>query len=159
MSQWIDYEPYKDRSVAEFRAKREMAGLSTYDVAQELGVAMNTVKRWESPRYFPPSPAAWRFIDRAYEQHRKRVAELVDKAIEQFDEETEKPIIIGWSRNGKNTTGAQVGEANATAQGVAESLMSMGYPVRIVWADPDDDLAQIESTSAYYRTVDPDSGL
>ena len=159
MARWIDYEPYKDRSVAEFRAKREMSGLSTYDVAQELNVAVNTVKRWENPNYFPPSPAAWRFIDRAYEKHRKHVAELVDKAIDSFDEKTEEPIAIGWTRNGKNAKGAQVGEANATAQAVAESLISMGYPVRFVWSDPDDDLAQTESTSSFYRTIDPGSGL
>ena len=67
MARWIDYAPYADRSVAEFRAKRELCGLSLYDVADELGVAMNTVKRWENPNYFPPSPAAWRYIDRMYD--------------------------------------------------------------------------------------------
>lgn len=150
MAQWTDYEPYKDRSVAEFRAKREMSGLSTYDVAHELGVAVNTVKRWENPHYFPPSPAAWRFIDRAYEQHKKKVSEIIDKAIEEFDENDEKPIVIGWYRNGK-LTGRDVGESNAISQAVAESLISLGYPIRIVWADPEDDLEQIEAISSFYH--------
>ena len=154
MARWTDYEPYKDRSVAEFRAKREMCGLSTYDVAQEMGVAVNTVKRWESPRYFPPSPAAWRFIDREYEKHKKLVSVLMDKCIEEFDEEANEPIVIGWNRNGK-LQGREVGERNAVSQALAESLITMGYPIRIVWADPDDDAAQNEAISDFYRFADP----
>ena len=98
MSRWIDYEPYADRSVAEFRAKRELCGLSLYDVAQELGVALNTVKRWENPNYFPPSPHAWRYIDRQYDEYCDRVENALQNAID--TRVGGQPIVVLWHRNG-----------------------------------------------------------
>jgi transcriptional regulator with XRE-family HTH domain len=154
MAQWIDYEPYADRSVAEFRAKREMCGISLYDVAGELGVAVNTVKRWENPNYFPPSPAAWRFIDRAYDRHCDNVADALQDAID--SREPDKPITVLWWRNGMSgVNDAQVGMHNAVSRAVAESLMTLGYEVTFRWSDPDAEEAQREATSSFYRRSDP----
>jgi len=154
MARWIDYEPYADRSVAEFRAKRELCGLSLYDVADELGVAVNTVKRWENPNYFPPSPAAWRFIDREYDKHCDAVEEALQKALATAGE---GPVIVTWHRNGmRGVTDAQVGMRNAVAKAVAESLMTLGREVKFMWSDPDAEDAQREATSSFYRRTDPD---
>lgn len=153
MARWVDYEPYADRSVAEFRAKREMCGLSLYDVAGELGVAVNTVKRWENPNYFPPSPAAWRFIDREYYKHCDRVEDAIASAIEASA--SGQPIVIPWHRNGmRGVTDMQVGVNNAVSRAVAESLMTLGYEVTFRWSDPDAEEAQREATSSFYRKVD-----
>lgn len=150
MARWIDYEPYADRSVAEFRAKRELCGLSLYDVAEELGVAVNTVKRWENPNYFPPSPAAWRFIDREYDKHCDRVADALQAAID--NREKDKPITVLWHRNGmRGISDMQVGMSNAVSKAVAESLMTLGYDVTFRWSDPDADEAQRQATSDFYR--------
>lgn len=154
MSRWIDYEPYADRSVAEFRAKRELCGLSLYDVAQELGVAMNTVKRWENPNYFPPSPAAWRFIDREYGKHCDQVEDALTKALASAKDG--EPVVVLWHRNGmRGVSDMEVGVNNAVSKAVAESLMTLGRDVTFMWSDPDAEDAQRESTSSYYRRTDP----
>ena len=154
MARWIDYEPYADRSVAEFRAKREMCGLSLYAVAQELGVAVNTVKRWENPNYFPPSPAAWRYIDREYADHCDTVEDALQDAL--ATREDGKPIVVAWHRNNmRGVSDEQVGMHNATSRAVAESLMTLGYEVTFRWSDPSAEVAQREATSAFYRRSDP----
>lgn len=158
MARWIDYEPYADRSVAEFRAKRELCGLSLYDVADELQVAVNTVKRWENPNYFPPSPAAWRFIDREYDKHCDAVEEALQKAVD--SRVKDEPVIVPWHRNGmRGVTDAQVGTSNAVSRAVAESLMTIGYDVAFRWSDPDAEEAQREATSAFYRRGDHDAAI
>jgi len=152
MARWIDYEPYADRSVAEFRAKRELCGLSLYDVADELGVAVNTVKRWENPNYFPPSPEAWRYIDRQYDKHCDEVEEALQQALASAGDE---PVIVTWHRNGmRGVSDAQVGWNNAIAKAVAESLITLGRDVTFRWSDPDAEDAQREATSSFYRKVD-----
>ena len=154
MSRWIDYEPYANRSVAEFRARRELCGLSLYDVAQELGVALNTVKRWENPNYFPPSPAAWRFIDRQFDNYCDRVENALQDAI---DHRTEgQPIVVHWHRHGmRGISEMQVGMNNAVSKAVAESLITLGYDVTFRWSDPEAEDAQREATSSFYRKTDP----
>lgn len=155
MARWIDYAPYADRSVAEFRAKREMSGLSLYDVARELGVAVNTVKRWENPNYFPPSPEAWMYIDRAYDRHRERVETEMQYAVDEASSGGQ--IVVPWHRNNMSgVSDMQVGMANAVSRAVAESLATMGYEVTFRWSDPDADEAQRDATSAFYRKFDPD---
>lgn len=156
MARWIDYEPYKDRSVAEFRAKRELCGISLYDVADELGVAVNTVKRWENPNYFPPSPTAWRYIDREYDRHCDAVEDALQAAVESSVKG--QPIVVPWHRNGmRGVSDAQVGKHNAVSKAVAESLLTMGYDVTFRWSDPEAEEAQRESTSSFYRRVDPEA--
>jgi len=153
MARWIDYEPYADRSVAEFRAKRELCGISLYDVADELGVAANTVKRWENPNYFPPSPAAWRYIDRQYDRHCDDVEDALQQAIESRVEG--QPIVVPWWRNGMSgVSDREVGRHNAVSRAVAESLMTIGYDVTFLWSDPDAEEAQKQATSDFYRKVD-----
>ena len=155
MSRWVDYEPYANRSVAEFRAKREICGISLYDIAKELGVAVNTVKRWENPNYFPPSPAAWRYIDRQYKKHRSLVADAIRNALDSRVEE--QPIVIPWCRNGMHgISDMEVGITNAVWRAAAQSLMAFGYEVTFRWSDPDAEEAQREATSSFYRKTDPD---
>ena len=150
MARWIDYEPYANRSVAEFRAKRELCRLSLYDVADELGVAVNTVKRWENPNYFPPSPAAWEFIDKEYDRHCDRVEAALQAAIDSRVDG--QPIIVRWHRNGmRGVSDKQVGMSNAVSKAVAESLMTIGYDVTFRWSDPDAERKQREATSDFYR--------
>lgn len=152
MSRWTDYEPYADRSVAEFRAEREMCGLSLYDVAKELGVAVNTVKRWENPNYFPPSPEAWRYIDREFARHCDEVEAALRDALAGGD----GTVTVPWHRNGMSgVSDRQVGVSNAVSRAVAESLMTLGRDVAFEWSDPEAEEAQREATSSFYRRTDP----
>lgn len=156
MARWIDYEPFADRSVAEFRAKREMCGLSLYDVAEELGVAVNTVKRWENPNYFPPSPAAWRYIDREYDKHCDAVEDALREAMD--NRVDGQPIVVLWYRNGmRGVSDREVGMLNAVSRAVAESLMTLGKEVTFMWSDPAAEEAQREATSTFYRKIDRES--
>ncbi len=154
MSRWIDYKPYAGRSVAEFRAMREMCGLSVYDVAKELDVAVNTVKRWENPNYFPPSPEAWRFIDREYNKHCDQVEDALERALAT---PTGEQIVVTWTRNGMN--GARdraVNMKNAVSRALAESLMTLGRDVTFRWEDPAAEDAQREAMTDFYRRSDPE---
>lgn len=150
MTRWIDYKPYANRSVAEFRAMREMCGISLYDIAHELGVAVNTVKRWENPNYFPPSPEAWLYIDREYDKHCDRVADALQHALATRVEG--QPIDVPWHRNNMSgVSDQQVGMSNAVSRAVAESLMTLGYEVTFHWSDPDAEKAQRDVISSFYR--------
>lgn len=157
MARWVDYEPYKDRSSAEFRAKREMCGLSTYDVGQDLGVAANTVKRWENPKYFPPSPEAWNYIDRMYAAHLLSVDSELDRLL--ANAKDGEPIVVTWCRNGMGASDADVGRFNAVSQAVAESLIQLGHDVTFRWIDAKAEETQREVTSSFYRTIDPDANI
>ena len=70
--------PNAGRSKTEFRAKREIIGLTQADIAEELGVGLKTVKRWESEGYRNPSDEAWALIDREYEKVKKTIAFTVN---------------------------------------------------------------------------------
>lgn len=154
MARWIDYEPYANRSVAEFRAKREMCGISIYEVADVLGVTANTVKRWENPNYFPPSPEAWRYIDREYEKHCDAVEA---KLTEVMPTPMGQPIVVTWTRNGMNGAhDREVNVRNAISQAVAESLLTLGREVTFRWENPEAEEAQRAATSDFYRRSDPE---
>lgn len=52
------------RTKAEFRALRETLGLTQQRMADDLGVKVLSVKRWESPKYPQQAPAnAWELLD------------------------------------------------------------------------------------------------
>jgi hypothetical protein len=115
---------------------------------------MNTVKRWENPNYFPPSPAAWRYIDREYDKHCDQVEEALTKALASARDG--EPVVVLWHRNGmRGVSDKDVGVNNAVSKAVAEPLMTLGRDVTFMWSDPDAEDAQRESTSSYYRRTDP----
>ena len=66
-----------EHTKAQFKAIRERVGLSQEDVADALGNAVRTVKRWEDPNYQQPPADAWDYLEQAFDQH----VEAVNKAI------------------------------------------------------------------------------
>lgn len=66
-----------EHSKAQFKAIRERVGLSQEDVANALGNAVRTVKRWESPNYQQPPEDAWDYLEQALAQHTR----IVDDAL------------------------------------------------------------------------------
>ena len=73
------------RSKAEFRAIREQIGMTQAALADELGVEIRSVKRWEKPSpdgWYQPPQDAWDVLDAALEQQHR----IVDAAIAKVDE-------------------------------------------------------------------------
>lgn len=70
-----------EHTKAQFKAIRERVGLSQEDVADALGNAVRTVKRWESPDYQQPPEDAWEYLEDALDQH-KRIVDDALRAVE-----------------------------------------------------------------------------
>ena len=66
-----------EHTKAQFKAIRERVGLSQEDVANALGNAVRTVKRWEDPNYQQPPADAWDYLEQALDQHKR----IVDDAL------------------------------------------------------------------------------
>lgn len=126
-----------DRSKAEFRALREMVGLTHQAMADRLGVKIMSVKRWESPKYPQIAPVdAWRLLDGLSFAQGQKVADAVARA-----SEAGSATVPYWSA-AATYDGTEPGaeatwtEANATSRRVASVLLAQGVPVQWV-CDPD----------------------
>lgn len=83
-----EYEPTPIHTKAAFRAIRETVGMTQQAFADELGVKVLSVKRWESPDKPQQAPAdAWFVLNDALRIQRQVVASAVAKA-----EESEREV-------------------------------------------------------------------
>ena len=136
------FEQYRDfcdtRSAAEFRYRREACGIEIAEVAEDLGVRLDTAKRWENPRKgLQPSLRAWAYIDSAYED----LLDAVEAAIQQVEDTAEElgepnAVHLAYRRGNQLTRdGETVGRANAAARAAGIALTALGYEVEFEWAD------------------------
>lgn len=136
------YELYRGmcdaRSAAEFRFRREACGIELAEMADDLGVRLDTAKRWENPnKGLPPSLRAWAYVDSAYLD----MMDSVDAAIQAVEDEAAElgepgSVRIAYRRHGMPTRGGEtVGRANASARAAAIALSALGYGVEVEWAD------------------------
>lgn len=136
------YEAYRDlcdsRSSAEFRYRREACGIELKELAEELGVRIDTAKRWENPKKgLPPSIRAWARVDSAY----LGLLDAVEAAVEQVEDTADSigepnGVRIAYRRGIHPTRdGETVGRANAVARATAIALAVLGYDVAVEWAD------------------------
>lgn len=136
------YEDYREhcnaRSAAEFRMMREACGIELFDLAETLGVRLDTAKRWEHPtKGQPPSLRAWAYMDAKY----SRLLDAIETAVQQVEdlegELGHKPNVnISYRRKGMPTrNGETVGEANAASRAVVIALAVLGYSVNVEWVD------------------------
>lgn len=133
------------RGKADFRARREMLGLTQQDVADALNANVKTIKNWENPRQtrYRISEAAWKYLDRAADIQSQQVAyarSLVESHAGEFGE---TPMVVPityyrdqstYDRYGRDA--GPYGQANATARAIAVELERMG--VRVEFRYPDD---------------------
>lgn len=134
----------KARSKAEFRAMREMLGLSQNDVARLLGIDVENVKRWERPGEAPPRPFAWELVDELEVRQEAAVDEAV-RVVERMQEENgalPESVQLTYYRSQEQYDAmgrdeGPFGMANANARLVAWKLGGMG--VNVEWAYPDDE--------------------
>lgn len=136
------------RTKAEFRALREMAGITQARLAAILGVEVRSVKRWESgsaPQH-PPADA-WSVLDEAMEMQRVLIDIALDRVDETEDEIGAAPsevVLPYWSSDAEYrecSTDAALGidggsdgwrMANASSRALAAILRADGIAVRWV---------------------------
>lgn len=138
--QYDEYRAACDRrSAAEFRMRRELCGIELAELADALGVRLDTAKRWENPKKgAPPSPRAWACIDAAYESLLRAVDAAIDQAEAAEAETGSAParITVAYRRGRMPTRdGESVGRANAVSRAAALALTALGYDVTAEWAD------------------------
>ncbi len=124
------YEQYRDlcdsRGSAEFRYRRECCGIELAEMAEDLGVRLDTAKRWENPnKGMPPSVRAWAYVDSAYLDMLDRV-EAAIQAVE--DADIDVAVKLPYKR------GVAVGRENAVSRAVGIALTVLGYDVEAVWS-------------------------
>lgn len=136
-----EYEDYRllcdSRTSAEFRMRREMCGIELRELADAIGVRLDTAKRFENPnRGDRPSLRAWAYVDSAYDDLMAAVNAAVDQVEDASDEFGEpQSVRIAYRRAGMPTRdGETVGMANAAARAAAVALAVLGYDVSAEWA-------------------------
>lgn len=67
-----------ERTKANFRAAREIVGLSQADLAELVGVSTQAVKRWEHPDGPQPPADAWELLMAWLRLHREAVDAMAD---------------------------------------------------------------------------------
>lgn len=126
-----------NRSKADFRAAREAIGASRAFIADELGVAERSVKRWEDPRYADPPKDAWELVDALKNAQRAIVSRSV-AAAKGAPGCTSVKINYYRSQEQFDAYGRDKGNyniANANARAVAVALEALGFDVAFSYPD------------------------
>lgn len=121
------------RSKADFRARREMIGLTQGDIADDLGVTQMSVNRWEREGFNDPPDAAWNVLEFYEAAQDAAVGEIV----EAFPDNSTAAITIYRTQGefeavqalyGREDRGS-FGAANASALEAARTLDALGVEV------------------------------
>lgn len=123
-----------ERTKAEFRATREALGITQQSLADELGVKILSVKRWEQPKYPQHATArVWELFADLLDMQESAVRDALMTAgdavelpywmsAKDFDDlADEKEPGTSWT------------EANATRRAIAQDLRAHG--VTVTWYD------------------------
>lgn len=134
---------------ATFKAERESLGLTQNDIAEELGVRLLSVKRWENPEkpYTPPE-AAWDYLEEVGEKMVRTVDEAVSAVLDSVPEGGNVQLTYYRDQEQYDAFGRDEGSvhvANANARRVAIELRRLGYTVG--WAYPD------STTNVYHNAA------
>lgn len=137
-----EFEAYRAecdaRSSAEFRMRREMCGIEIAEIADALGVRLDTAKRWENPnKGLPPSIRAWAYVDERYGRLMRAVEESVALVEDMEDSFGRMPgVRVAYRRAGMPTRGGEtVDDANRIARLAVAVMRVLGYDARVEWAD------------------------
>ena len=118
------------RDKSEFKARREMVGMSQQALADALHVDKRSVQRWESPNneWMPPADA-WEIIDDASERQRW----TIETALEIARDHDETPVSLTyWKSQADYERAGHGGDyqmANANARMIAAILDGEGRAV------------------------------
>lgn len=133
------------RTKAEFRALRETLGITQQRMADDLGVRVLSVKRWESPRYQQQAPEdAWALLDDLMAVQDSAVGAALAQVRDVADSlggDPREVVLPYWASQSDYLehhylaaeSDASWTEVNATSRRVASMLRWLGYSVR--WVD------------------------
>lgn len=136
------------RTKAEFRALRETLGLTQQRMADDLGVKVLSVKRWESPKYPQQAPAdAWELLDMlmaVQDSAVEAVLRQVQVVAHDMRDEPAEIVLPYWANQDDYMehhylaaeSDASWTEVNATNRVVAAVLRNLGF--RIKWVNGKD---------------------
>lgn len=138
------YNERPNRSKAEFRALRELAGLSQNDLAQALDVKPLSIVRWESPGYEQKAPAdAWYILDAAIVEQRRvvdRIITATENAAEVVPEPDSLVIFLPYYPSELDYNGGGSWKCvNANLRAAYAVLVELGFTVE--WTDATDERA------------------
>ena len=127
------------KTKANFRALREMCGVTQQQVADELGVRALTVKRWEKGETPIPGDAmAW--LTGCVEEHDAGVAENLGRILATIPADGE--VCLTYYRTQEQADAeaypeqaGPYGFLNAVTRSTAERLVAMGYRVSFTYPD------------------------
>lgn len=121
-----------ERTAAGFRALRERVGLSQSDLAEELGVALRSVKRWERGLFDAPDEA-WDVLGSYAETQEQMVDHAREIVLSVGEEAGRRPdeIVLTYYRTQEEYDAhgrdeGPYGVANANARAVAAELAHYG---------------------------------
>lgn len=138
------------RSKADFRAMRDMLGLSQSDTAAYLGVSLATIKKWEDPKaFYPPRRESWismkKLVDYAYDRAHElaSMAQVANQASQEACTRSD-PFLLTYWRTAEDWEQAKASEAvlpsqwkieNAAARMASFLLQMKGIPVSFIYAE------------------------
>lgn len=127
-----------EKTKANFRAIREIVGLSQSDVARLTGVSTTAVKRWEHPDGPQPPQDAWEELLQWFKNHRTSIRYAVEAAINSQEKTGRMPNVAlpywrsqaDYDRAGRDPGIYSV--INARCRAVAQELERYGFEVEFI---------------------------
>lgn len=108
-----------EKSKASFRALREECGLSQQDVADEAGVRVLAVKRWENPREpNQPPDDVWAFLLACRDELVATAKAMADSARDLPD----GPVTLAYYRDQAQLDSVQLANGNDRPVGYANAI-------------------------------------
>ena len=133
-----------ERRKSDFRAMREMVGLTQDALAREVGVALRSVKRWEDPKleWYQPPQDAWDALDAYLETQDQMVREVSGEVLEMVERADRKPEAVPITYYRTQAQFDELGRdegyygiANANARALASELRRAGLKVFFRYPD------------------------
>lgn len=135
------------RGKADFRALRDLLGVTQHQVAQRLGVSDLTVMNWENPRnFYGPDRRAWEWLEGLYVDADRRAGAMVQLAQQAAGMAREAgrepdPVPLTYWRTEADWARAHLdGEwhvENAVTRMTASRLRALDMPAEIRFAEPE----------------------
>lgn len=133
------------RDKADLKAVRESIGITQIDLANEMGVTVRTIKRWEQIGWEEPPEELWELLDDMVYDHERSVDELVERTERELAEREgdgavdpdggDKVVRLAYYKNQKHyerfphQRGTTHTWGNAIVRRAADILRFKGYRV------------------------------